>query len=172
MGMFDTIVVIDDEPAIACPHGHRIRDLQTKDFDARMATYLLVGGELKEARPIDHSETTRWTIQGDRAKLEYDHTLVPTYIRSFEAYGTCDECEPVLVRQDKNMGFFGDIASEHKIFVSMNIEIRDRTIQIKHNEGDRDAMKRDLTSRGLIVLADDEPLAIAHRELKKRRLGR
>jgi hypothetical protein len=45
-------------------------------------------------------------------------------------------------------------------------------IQIERTSGTRDELKSELGARGVYVLRDDEPLAVAHRELAAARRGR
>jgi hypothetical protein len=94
-------------------------------------------------------------------------SLVILLKRGLEEYSHCDECEPVLVRTDRP-GLFGDIVSEHSLFVDFNLTFRPgEPVQTERTSGTRDELKAELRRRGVYVLEEDEPLAIAHREIKR-----
>lgn len=89
--------------------------------------------------------------------------------RSVRVYTHCRECDPVLVRTDA-VTFSHDIASEHVLFVDFILHFRSgEPVQVDRTTGTREDMKADLVARGLVVLMDDEPLAIAHRQIRKAR---
>ena len=57
MGMYDTICFSSDD-ALRCPEGHPLRDLQTKDLECELATYVVHGATSVPRRP---------DIRGDHA---------------------------------------------------------------------------------------------------------
>jgi hypothetical protein len=179
MGMFDTVLVVDELRELSCPHGHELRSLQTKDIDEpSMSTYLVHHARLYRAEASDGwsdagGEIAKWRIEGDRAVREQRHSLseVRTPL-SIQVYGTCEACEPVLVRL-ASPGLFGDLVNEHALFVDFRLTFRGgEPIQIERTSGTRDDLKRELGMRGVYVLRDDEPLAVAHREFAAARRGR
>lgn len=177
MGMADTIVVLDEVPSLSCPAGHALRSFRTKDLDLpSMATYLLRGGRLFLASNDDLrgcEQESDWRIQGDVAIREARYLLreiVPQ--RIVRAYGECDECDPILVRSD-HPTVLGDIVDEHKLFVDFILMFRaGEPVRIERESGSRDELRDELSRRGVYVLEDDEPLAIAHRELQRARSRR
>ena len=65
---------------------------------------------------------------------------------------------------------WGDIVSEHNVFVDFRVTSRPaEPLQIERESGTREDLKQELRARGLFVLEDTEPLAIAHRELTRAR---
>lgn len=179
MGMFDTVLVVDELPELSCPHGHALRSLQTKDVDEpSMTTYLVHHARLYRAEVSGwwsdaDGELANWRIEGNRAVREQRHSLseVRTPL-SIQGYGTCGVCEPVLVRL-ASPGLFGDLVNEHALFVDFRLTFRGgEPIQIERTSGTRDELKSELGTRGVYVLRDDEPLALAHRELAAARRGR
>lgn len=175
MGMYDTIVLLDSPPAFTCPEGHALRSFQTKDLaDPSMTTYLVHGGRLYRADVDelrqDGDEVEHWRVEPGRAIREQRYILQEVLPpRPLRIYGHCDECEPILVRTDRP-SVWGDIVSEHNVFVDFRVTFRPaEPLQIERESGTREALKQELRARGLFVLEDTEPLAIAHRELARAR---
>jgi hypothetical protein len=136
-----------------------------------MSTYLVHEGRLYLAageRTSDSDEAEGWRLGGMRAVREHHHNLSQVQPpRAVRVYSHCDECEPVLVRTDRP-GLFGDIVSEHSLFVDFNLTFRPgEPVQTERTSGTRDELKAELRRRGVYVLEEDEPLAIAHREIKR-----
>ena len=184
MGLSDTVLILDGK-GLPCAGGHFSREFQTKDLDEpSMCTYLLHGGVLYRASPRrdeTESETEsdedsgRWRVEGGDAIFERRSKLflVPPP-RTVHIYGRCKECEPVLVRTDGKT-FFGDLVNEHSVAVDYTLTLRaNEPVQPERTSGTRNDLLEDLRKRGLWVLGDDEPLAVAHREVKQaqERLGR
>jgi hypothetical protein len=172
MGLFDTILILDDGAPALCPDGHRVASLQTKDLDPDMSTYLVHEGKLSRVARSSAFEEAEggWRVEGRTAvherRAELEPISAPLGIR---AYGTCSACEPLLVRTD-GRSLYGDIVDEHVIFVDFDLEFRPaEPVQITRTSGTRDELRQDLLARGMYVLGDDEPLAIAHRELRAAR---
>lgn len=173
MSLFDTIIILDADLPAMCPHGHRPRALQTKDLDATMDTYLVHNGTLFRvlgSGAFDDSDGAEWRIEGAVAIYERRSPVeAMTGARTVRAYGSCDACEPVLVRTD-GPTIWGDIVDEHSLPVDFELTFREgEPVQITRTTGTRDDLKGELRQRGLRVLGDDEPLAVAHRELKRAR---
>jgi hypothetical protein len=174
MGMFDTVVILDGARGFRCPNGHVLRSFQTKALDdPSMSTYLVHEGRLYLAageRTSDSDEAGGWRLEGMRAVREHHYTLSQVQPpRAVRVYGHCDECDPVLVRTDRP-GLFGDIVSEHSLFVDFNLTFRPgEPLQVERTSGTRDELKDELRRRGVYVLDEDEPLALAHREIKRAR---
>jgi hypothetical protein len=172
MGMYDTIVLLEDPQAVACPEGHLLRSLQTKELDAAcMNTYLLRSGRLYRAG-LRHAERfdegASWRIDGDAAVQESRYPLTELAgAWSVRAYATCYECEPILVRAH-GLTWHGDLVSEHRIFVEFVLTLRPgEPLQVERTTGTRDDLEADLRARGLYVLGEDDPLAVAHRALQQ-----
>lgn len=170
MGMFDTIFVLD-ERTLVCPEGHALRSFQTKDLEKpSMRTYLLQGDNLYLASPeprADEDDVALWHIEGTRAWQVREHQLrevLPP--RSVLIYTTCGWCEPVLVRSDIP-DVWGDIVREHGVFVDFRLTFRvSEPISIERESGSREQLQNELRARGVFVLLDDDPLAVAHKTLK------
>lgn len=177
MGMFDTIQVLDSSRDLRCPHGHPIRSLQTKDLDEpSMQTYLLHGGRLYLTLPIEDGtsavdeDAESWRVEGDTAVREHRYALREVATpRTVRVYAHCRECAPILVRTDRP-SFLGDLVEEHALFVDFALTFpRNEPARVERTSGTRDELKRALSTRGVYVLEEDEPLAVAHREVKKAR---
>jgi hypothetical protein len=170
MGVFDTIVLLDDSLVASCAAGHAVRSLQTKDLDQPfMETYLVHGGRLYVTSSSSKEEAREaWRIEGGSAVREHRFTLSPvTTVRAVRAYASCGTCEPVLVRTNAAAHVLG-LVQEHDVCVDFMLTFRPgKPLQIERTTGTRDDMKADLRGRGLYVLEDHEPLAVAHREVRK-----
>lgn len=175
MGMFDHVVVLD-EP-FSCPVGHVLTDLQTKSFpDPSMSTYLIhrdlvlrtAGRAWSDGDAED--ERSSWRIAGEEAVHETRYRLEPVSPPAeVNVYTHCDHCEPVLVRTDR-ASLWGDVVQEHRPFVELVLRFSEgEPISVHRVSGDRAALEEDLRRSGVRVLADDEPLAIAHREIQRAR---
>jgi hypothetical protein len=172
MGMFDTVIVVDELPGLSCPEGHVLRSFQTKDLDQpSMATYLLHGGSLflaaSDEKWSDYDEAIGWRIDGAQATREHRYELREVSAkRTVRVYAHCRECEPVLVRTE-HATCLGDIVREHKLFVDFTLRFRPgEPVQFERTSGTRADLARDLRERAH-VLNDNDPLAVAHREIKR-----
>jgi len=175
MGMFDTVIVLDDVKDLACTRGHAQRSFQSKDFESpSMHRYFLHGGVLYRgaATFMDmDDEATAWRVDGTSAfserRLTLTRTIPPAAVR---VYTHCSECEPVLVRSERASYSCIDIAQEHDVFVEFTLEFTEgKLARITRRGGSRPDLAKDLRARGLYVLDDDDPLAIAHRHVRERR---
>ena len=174
MGMYDNVVILD-EP-LACPAGHSLSGLQTKSFrDPSMGTYLIAGGRvLLAARSAwhddsDEDERSAWRITGDEAVRESHYRLEPVLPPAdLRVYTHCAHCEPVLARTDR-ANLWGDIVQEHRLFVEFSLQfvpsVDGEPMRARCVSGGRDELMGELRRSGLRVLEDDEPLAVAHREI-------
>lgn len=168
MGMFDTILLLPDA-VTHCSEGHPVTELQTKDFDAGMETYLATGGRLLRVLRSDRDEPG-WRLQDSIAVHEQRHGTEPVAgPRTIRAYTSCDQCPPLLVRGDGS-GLFGDLVQEHHVWLDVELHLAPAApLRIVRTSGAREDQRRDMIERGLHVLPDDHPLALAHRELKSAR---
>ncbi|TDI44699.1 MAG: hypothetical protein E2P02_09140 [Acidobacteria bacterium] len=65
---------------------------------------------------------------------------------------------------------WGDIVQEHRLFVEFSLQFSDgEPMRVKRVTVGRDEFMEDLRRTGLRVLGDDEPLAVAHREIQRAR---
>jgi hypothetical protein len=173
MGLYDTVLLVDEKTTATCPHGHRLRSLQTKDLGASMSTYVVLGDRLflaSSRRWLPDDDWAAWRIEGNEAVREQRYALEEFARRmAIRVYGSCDGCEPVLVRTDAS-DVWGDIVHEHTLVVDFELTFRPgEPVAVERLTGTREDMRAELRSRGLHVLAEDEPLALAHRELKRAR---
>jgi len=175
MGMFDTVVVLDQK--LTCPAGHSVGVFQTKSFpDPSMSTYLVEGGRLVRAARSswsDEDERSAWRILGNEVIHERCYALEPVSL-SFEVqmYTHCDSCEPILVRVEAARSW-GDIVHEHRVPVDLRLTLPEGgPLRIERVSGDREQLLEELRREGLRVLGDDDPLAAAHREIRRAREGR
>ena len=84
-------------------------------------------------------------------------------------YTSCRECTPVLVRRDRQSAW-GDLIDEHQLWVEFRVRFdADGLRHIERTSGTRDELMTELREEGLRVMRDDEPLAIAHREIRAAR---
>lgn len=174
MGMFDTVIFLDGP--LHCPAGHPLGELQTKSFpDPSMSTYLVEGGRL--ARAVrgpwgDGEEASSWRISGGEAvhqtRYRLEQVVPPPEVL---LYAQCAACAPVLVRADAARSW-GDIVAEHRLSVDFRLRFREgEPPEIERVTGGRDELMEELRDSGLRVLRDDDPLAMAHREIQRARAG-
>lgn len=174
MGIFDHVVVLDE--ALRCPDGHRVEGFQTKSFaDPSMDTYLLDGPRLylvARGRSGDSDDATaeHWLLEGNEAVFQIRHPvelIVPP--REILFYTSCAECIPVLVRCDRAHAW-GDLIDERHLWVEFRAAFGpDGLRHMERTSGTRDDLMTELREDGLRVMGDDEPLAIAHREIRAAR---
>jgi hypothetical protein len=173
MGMFDHVVVLDE--TLSCPHGHRVEGFQTKSFaEAAMDTYLLDGSHVflvsrNSLGGSEDDETGHWSLEGSEAVYQRRHaveTVVPPGEVFF--YTSCDGCAPVLVRCD-HPRIWGDLIEERQLWVEFRATFDAEGRHIERTSGTRDDLMTELRENGLRVMRDDEPLAVAHREIRSAR---
>jgi hypothetical protein len=175
--MYDNVVVLDE--VLRCPHGHQVDGFQTKSFGVpSMDTYLLNGPDVHlvaraglDAR--DDNEAARWQLEENQAVYRRRHAVSPVVPPGeIVFYTTCDECAPVLVRSDYPR-IWGDLVDERRLWVEFRATYStDRLRRIERTSGTRDDLAAELRDEGLRVIRDDEPLAIAHREVRAARAAR
>ena len=178
MGMFDLIVILDTVPALSCTEGHAIRSFHTKDLpDPAMSTYLVRDGRLYlavEGAPDAGLEDPRaWIFDGSDAVYVRRHQLQEAPPpRTLRVYAHCEECEPVLVRNESPQ-LWSDVVVEHPLLADFRLTFRKgEPLQIERLSGSRQALEGELRARGLLVLTAGAALTDAHRELKRvRRLA-
>ena len=171
MGMFDYVVVLDN--VLRCPHGHAVDGFQTKSFeDPSMTTYLIDGSAVhrveRAKRDDDNDEpcASHWQLHSNEAVYRRRHAITAlTPPSEIVFYSTCSACEPVLVRSDRARAS-GDLVDERRLWVEFRATFdRGNTRRIECISGTRGALADELRADGLRVLGDEEPLAIAHREV-------
>lgn len=173
MGMFDHVVVLDE--TLCCPHGHPVDGFQTKSLDAAMDTYLLSGPHVYrvERGPFsdDEAAAARWTIDGSQAVFQRRQEIeaLAPLPREIVFYATCRTCEPVLVRSDVARAW-GDLVEERQLWVEFRATFeKDGRRHIERTSRTRDDLVTELREEGLRVMRDDEPLAVAHCEIRAAR---
>ena len=172
--MYDYVVVLDE--SVRCPHDHQLDGFQTKSFDnPSMATYLLCGPHVHlVARPGNLDQgggvAGRWQLDGADAVYCRRHSIsLVAPLGEIVFYTTCDECAPVLVRADR-VRAWGDLVEERRLWVEFRATFgTDASRRIERTSGTRDDLATELREDGLRVMGDDEPLAIAHREIRAAR---
>lgn len=174
MGMFDNVVVLDE--TLRCPHGHRVEGFQTKSFDdPSMDIYLFDGPHIYRvargmfAKPGE-TEAQHWQLEGHEAVFKRRHAIEPIVPpREIVFYTSCDECPPVLVRSDRARAW-GDLVDERQLWVEFRATLdASQRRHIGCTSGTRDDLVTELREEGLRVLHDDEPLAVAHHEIRAAR---
>jgi hypothetical protein len=173
MGMYDYIVVLDE--VLCCPHGHQVDGFQTKSFDEpSMDTYLFSGSHvhLVARAGLDDGDdnAAHWRLEGSEAVYQRRHAVTPVALPGEVVfYTTCDECAPVLVRSDYPR-LWGDFVDERRLWVEFGATfVRDQPRRIERTSGTRDDLVAELRGEGLRVMRDEEPLAIAHRQIRAAR---
>jgi hypothetical protein len=173
--MFDNVVMLD-EP-LACPAGHPLGGLQTKSFhDPSMSTYLIAGDRVVRAAgrswrdENDEDERSAWRITGEEVVHETRYRLERVSPPADACvYSHCAHCGPVLVRVDRAT-IWGDIVQEHRLFVEFSLQFPEgEPMRVKRVTGGREELMEELRRSGLRVLSDDDPLAVAHREIQRAR---
>jgi hypothetical protein len=178
MGMFDMIVILDALPALSCAEGHAVRSFHTKDLpDPAMSTYLVREGRLylavEGALESGLEDPRAWLFEGTDAVHVRRHQLQEAPPpRTLRVYGSCEECEPVLVRNESPQ-LWSDVVVEHSLVADFRLTFRKgEPLQVERLSGTRQALEAELRARGLLVLTAGDALADAHRELKRvRRLA-
>jgi hypothetical protein len=176
MGTFDMIVILDTLSALRCSEGHALRSFHTKDLpEPAMSTYLVHGGKLYLAAGDDESDNgvedaRAWCIEGAEAIYGRRHQLHEVQSpRALRVYGSCSECEPVLVRSDAPQ-LWCDIIVEHPLAADFRFTFRaGEPLQVERLSGTRAELENELRARGLFVLTASDALAVAHHELKRAR---
>jgi hypothetical protein len=175
VGSDDTAVIVDHFAALSCPHGHTLHAFQTRDLDGpAMSTYLVQGDRLYLAEatggraPVEASPEV-WRIEAAAVVREHRFTLremsAPLTLR---IYGSCPACEPVLALRLEPSSRENAV-KEHRVPVSFRLTFRSgEPLRVERISGTRDDLERELLERGVRVLDDDEPLALAHRALDRR----
>jgi hypothetical protein len=174
MGMFDTVVVLDE--TLRCPHGHRLEGFQTKSFpDPSMDTYLIEGPRVyvvarRGPGDSDDAAAAQWMLEGNEAVFRRRHAVEPIVPpREIIFYTSCAACTPVLVRGD-HARMWGDLLDERQLWVEFRATFGpDGPRHIERTSGTRDDLMTELREEGLRVMRDDEPLAIANREIRAAR---
>lgn len=174
MGMFDNVVVLDE--TLRCPHGHRVGGFQTKSFaDPSMDTYSVEGPHVYHVARSglggsDDTEAAHWRLEGNEAVFQRRHAVEAIGPpREILFYTSCGECTPVLVRCDRAR-MWGDLIDERQLWVEFSATFDpDGLRHIERTSGTRDDLVTELREEGLRVMRDDEPLAIAHREIRAAR---
>jgi len=65
---------------------------------------------------------------------------------------------------------WGDIVQEHRLFVEFSLQFPEgEPMRVKRVTGGREDLMGELRRAGLRVLEDDDPLAVAHREIQRAR---
>lgn len=175
MGLFDTVVLLDQK--LTCLAGHSVGVFQTKSFpEPSMSTYLVEEGRLVRAAPSswgDEDERSAWRISGNEAIHERCYALEPVSLPfEVDMYTHCHACEPILVRVEAARAW-GDIVHEHRVPVDFRLTLSEGgPLRIERVSGDREQLLEELRRDGLRVLGDDDPLAVAHREIRRARDGR
>ena len=177
MGMYDYVVLLDE--VLRCPHGHQVDGFQTKSFDnPSMNTFLVNGPHVHRVVRAglddgDDNASARWQLEGNEAVYRRRHAVSPVESPgAIVFYTTCDECAPVLVRLDYPR-VWGDLVDERRLWVEFRATFgMDQLRRIARTSGTRDDLVAELREEGLRVLRDDEPLAIAHREVRAARDAR
>jgi hypothetical protein len=164
------------DETLRCPHGHRVEGFQTTSFaDPSMDTYLIEGppvylvarGGLGDS---DDAAAARWQLDGSEAVFQRRHGVEPIVPpREILFYTSCDECTPVLVRCN-HPRMWGDLIDERHLWVEFRATFSPHELRhIERTPGTRDDLVIELREEGLRVMRDDEPLAIAHREIRAAR---
>lgn len=171
MGMYDHVVVLDE--TLRCPHGHPVEDFQTKSFaDPWMATYLVAGAHVHLVTPGglgDDTSAEHWRLAGDVAVFQRRHAVErinPPGEIAF--YTSCGKCPPVLIRSEHPRAW-DDLIDERRLWVEFLMTFVDGQRHIECTSGTRDDLMTELRKEGLRVMRDDEPLAIAHHEIRAAR---
>jgi hypothetical protein len=140
-----------------------------------MNTYLIEGprvhlvarGGLSDS---DDAAATQWRLEGIEAVFQRRHAADPIVPpREILFYTSCDECDPVLVRCDQPR-MWGDLIDERRLWVEFRATFGpDEMRHIERTSGTRDDLVTELREEGLRVMRDEEPLAMAHREIRAAR---
>lgn len=174
MSMFDNVVVLDE--TLRCPHGHHVEGFQSKSFaDPSMDTYLVQGPHVYlvargRLGGFDDTVAEHWHLEHREAVFQRRHAAEPIVPPSeILFYTSCDECSPVLVRCDHRR-VWGDLVDERQLWVEFRATFGpDGLRHIERTSGTRDDLMTELRDEGLRVMRDDEPLAVAHREIRAAR---
>lgn len=173
MGMFDRVVVLDE--TLYCPHGHPVGGFQTKSLDAAMDTYLLHGPHVYRVErglfSDDEAAAERWTLDGGQAVFQRRQAVeaLAPLPPEMVFYTTCRTCEPVLIRSDAARAW-GDLVEERRLWVEFRATFgKDGQRHIERTSLTRDELVTELREDGLRVMRDDDPLAVAHCEIRAAR---
>lgn len=167
MGLFDDVTV--DDSRVVCAAGHRLHDLQTKDLECSMLQYRVHQDRLYLT--CNHKSTTQ-TYEAD------GETLIVTTVSRISAtnvtatalvYDHCGACSPILTVQDR-AGFGWDMVDEHHPWCEyqMTFEKGRLVAVVPITIESRDSLRAKLVEQGRTVLADDNPIAVRHLEIRRK----
>jgi hypothetical protein len=111
-----------------------------------------------------------WRLDGDEAVFQRRHAVERIAVpHEVVFYTSCYECKPVLIRHDRPNAW-GDLIGEHHLWVEFRLTFEPGEPRlIERISGTRDDLASELREEGFRVLHDDEPLAIAHDEIRTAR---
>jgi hypothetical protein len=181
MGMFDTFIW-DKESAPKCLEGHQIFSYQTKDLDCNMDTYYVYKNEVFQYNKHHTTDESVFSTyeKADISKIaEYpralllrrtDMALPCGFTSTVRMYANCQHCRPVLTAGTGPSWNF-DRVQENNVWVELDVKIQGGSIkEIAHPKesssfrqaGSRETLKKMLKEQGVLVLEDDNPIAVAH----------
>lgn len=134
---------------------------------------VVVGEERAWLGDCDDNSAAHWRMDGTDAVYERRHAVslvVPPGEVVF--YTTCDVCAPVLVRSDHARAW-SDLVAERHLWVEFRATFGvGQPRRIDRTSNTRTELIAELREDGLRVLRDNEPLAIAHLEIRAARNAR
>lgn len=191
MGTFDTIIFPKDE-APKCPNGHPLTSLQTKDLDCDMDTIFIVGKQMFARFAYTNDDYEGKYTLGRYHKFEVQTHVMPgsdgpydpqnkkelilktidkasmvPLTAEFEAYTSCNKCQPVLM-MDTSGSIFGNSFREQQPWARFILTFEDGTlINVDDSKVESRKILADrLKKQGCLVLDDNDPIAVAHRKKK------
>jgi hypothetical protein len=178
MGMFDTLTFIYDvtpeawtSPLFLCPEGHRIRELQTKELECSMDTYVI-------APDVEGKWTMHLTSRDAAPRYSFvSGRLVRTAVTeckksdltdSVFAYGNCDECLPVFF---ESLNVWSGGIGEREVFLEFCLRFEaGRLVTSERALGQtREELRQQMKRDGVGVLPDDDRVVMKHIEARRKK---
>ena len=154
MGMYDTFVVLDDDPRFL-----GLKDFQTKDLECDLSTYVISYGRVFKKARDPQTPTVRQNEEG--SELVYAYPLSPlSTTAQIRIYTSNHNVLPVLSFRETSW----DMVETHYPWVELDVEIRDGKItEVRIIENpNREEVRAKLLARGVEVLDDNDRIAVRH----------
>lgn len=179
MSMYDKIRCTSmqaRELGLVCCNDHPLTSFQSKDCENELNAFLVFGGHFYEEAQRPWHEITpdealdNVQLLGDD-QLGIVHTTIATLYgitREVVIYGFCEECPRLLIA--KRPLFGTDIATEKVPLFEFRLTLQGGRVAglARLRTESMEKMRQDAINDGATPLDEEDPIAIAHRALKRR----
>lgn len=163
MGMFDDVIVFgEDQQRFVTPQGTVGADMQSKDFDCTMTTRIISDSRLFKSLEKVSSNPT-FDLDTLTLRTYHEHKFEPeNFTGAARIYCYDKDARPVLVRSTtKSFRFRADLIDEHFPWAEWEVTFKNgRVLQVESFCETRATVRQRLQESGLLVMADDDPIAV------------